>query len=143
MIAAYYSLWHIHNLHWTNTEKRYSQIEKECWAICNAFNNFDQWLYGKADVEVNTDHKPLEIIFKKPLNKAPARFQRMMMLLQRYQFKVIYQKGTSLYIPDTLSRASLPTITNNIITGFEVFRVDVQSQTITNDYHDWLAQSKR
>ena len=66
------------------TEQGYSQIEKECLAICNAFNRFDQWLYGKADIEVHTDHKPLETIFKKPLNKAPARLQRMMMMLQRY-----------------------------------------------------------
>ena len=52
----------------------------------------------------------------------------MMMRLQRYQFKVIYKKGTSLYIADTLSRAALPTITNDNVTGFEVFRVDVRSQ---------------
>ena len=79
-------------------------------------------------MEVHTDHKPLEIIFKKPLNKAPARLQRMMMHLQRYQFKVIYKKGTSLYIADTFSRAALPTLTNNNVTGFEVFRLDVQGQ---------------
>ena len=31
---------------------------------------------------------------------------------------------------NTLSRAALPTITNNNVTGFEVFRVDVQSQYV-------------
>lgn len=38
------------------TEQRYSQIEKECLAICNCFRKFDQWLYGKTDIEVHTDH---------------------------------------------------------------------------------------
>ena len=28
------------------TEQRYSQIEKECLAICHTFQKFDQWLYG-------------------------------------------------------------------------------------------------
>ena len=42
------------------TEQRYSQIEKECLAICNAFGKFDHWLYGKSDIDVHTDHQPLE-----------------------------------------------------------------------------------
>ena len=63
------------------TEQRYSQIRKECLAICNCFQKFDQWLYGKSDIEVHTDHQSLETILKKPLNKAPARLQRMLMKL--------------------------------------------------------------
>ena len=77
----------------TDTEKRYSQIEIECLAICNAFSKFHHWLYGHYDIVVHTDHKPLEIIVKKPLNRAPARLQRMLLKLQRYQFKVNYKKG--------------------------------------------------
>ncbi|KXJ07207.1 Retrovirus-related Pol polyprotein from transposon opus [Exaiptasia diaphana] len=75
------------------TEQSYSQIEKEYLAICNCFQKFDQWLYGKSDIEVHTDHEPLETIMKKPLNKAPARLQRMLMKLQRYRFKLTYKKG--------------------------------------------------
>ncbi|CAB4002182.1 Hypothetical predicted protein [Paramuricea clavata] len=92
----------------SSTEQRYSQIEKECLAICHSFNKFDQWLYGKKDIEVHTDHQPLETILRKPLNKAPARLQKMMMKLQRYSFKVTYKKGKSMYLADTLSRAALP-----------------------------------
>lgn len=58
------------------TEQHYSQIEKECLAICNCFQEFDQWLYGKPDTEVHTDHQPLETIMKKPLIKAPVRLMR-------------------------------------------------------------------
>ena len=43
----------------TSTEQRYAQIEKECLAIVKAFNKFDQWLLGKSDITVHTDHQPL------------------------------------------------------------------------------------
>ena len=89
-------------------EQRYSQIEKECLAICHCFNKFDQWVYGKHDIEVHTDHQPLETILRKPLNKAPARLQKMLMRLRRYSFKALYKKGTSLHLADTLSRTALP-----------------------------------
>ena len=111
-----------------STEQRYSQIEKECLAICNCFARFDQWLYGKPDIVVHTDHQPLETIFKKPLDKAPARLQKMMMRLQRYSFKVEYRKGTSLYIADTLARAALPVSVDAKVTGFEVFRVELMEE---------------
>ena len=115
------------------TEQRYSQIEKECLAICNAFGKFDHWLYGKSDIEVHTDHQPLETICKKPLHKAPARLQKMLMRLQRYSFVIKYKKGTSLHLADTLSRAALPTPTHARVTGFEVFRTDLTEESNTHN----------
>ena len=115
------------------TEQRYSQIEKECLAICNAFGKFDHWPYGKSDIEVHTDHQPLETICKKPLHKAPARLQKMLMRLQRYSFVIKYKKGTSLHLADTLSRAALPTPTHARVTGFEVFRTDLTEESNTHN----------
>lgn len=57
------------------TEQMYSQIKKECLAICNCFHKFDHWLYGKPDIEVHTDHKPLETIMMMPLNKAQHAYR--------------------------------------------------------------------
>ena len=108
------------------TEQRYSQIEKECLAICHAFQKFDHWLYGKHDIEVHTDHQPLETIMKKPLNKAPARLQRMIMRLQRYHFQVTYNRGPTLHLADTLSRAPLTHPMAVDVTSFDVFRVEMQ-----------------
>ena len=44
----------------------------------------------------------------KPLHTAPARLQRMLLQLQRYNLKFIYRKGTELHIANALSRAYIP-----------------------------------
>ena len=115
------------------TEQRYSQIEKECLAICNCFQKFDHWLYGKTDIVVHTDHQPLETIVKKPLNKAPARLQRMLMRLQRYRFKLMYKRGPTLHLADTFSRAALPQPVAAKVTNFDVFRLEIESQYSTRN----------
>ena len=91
----------------TPSEQRYAQIEKDCLAIVETFNKFDQWLLGKSDITVHTDHQPLQSIFQKDLASAPKRLQKMMLFLPRYNFAVSYRKGSSLHLADTLSRACL------------------------------------
>ncbi|XP_013408762.1 uncharacterized protein K02A2.6-like [Lingula anatina] len=88
----------------TSAEQNYSQIEKELLAICFACEKFHQYVYGK-EVEIHTDHRPLEIILKKPIVKASPRLQRMMLQLQRYNISVRYIKGKYMHVADTLSRA--------------------------------------
>lgn len=51
----------------SQTEQRYAQIEKECLAIVFACEHFDQYIYGRDLVTVQSDNKPLETIFKKSL----------------------------------------------------------------------------
>ena len=50
-----------------------------------------------------SDHKPLEAIFKKSLLSAPKRLQRMLLRLQCYEIEVSYKKGPSLLMADPLS----------------------------------------
>ena len=85
---------------------------------------------------MHTDHQPLKTIYKKPLHKSPARLQRMLMRLQRYHFSLQYKKGTSLHIADTLSRAALPTPVQAKVTGFEVFRLELEHSD--NDHNPRL-----
>ena len=68
-------------------EEMWAQIEKECLAIVSACEKWDLWIYGR-EVNVQTDHQPLEIIFKKPLHSAPRHLQKMMMRLQCYNIRV-------------------------------------------------------
>ena len=91
----------------TETEQRYAQIEKEMLAIVFGAERFHQYIYGR-EVDVQSDHKPLEVIMKKPLSSAPARIQRLLMRLQKYQVNVQYKPGKEMYIADALSRAYLP-----------------------------------
>ena len=116
----------------TKTEHHYAQIEKETLAICSAFAKWDQYLYGHPNILVHTDHQPLETIFKKPLNTAPKRLQKMMMKLQRYSFRVKYKPGSQLYLADTLSRAALQTPHEACVTGFEVFRLHLENTKTAN-----------
>ena len=47
---------------------------------------------------VESDHKPLESLFKKPLCMAPQCIQRMMLRVQRYDLIVKYRPGDQLHI---------------------------------------------
>ena len=88
----------------SSAEKNYAQIEKELLAIVYGCTKFHQYVYGKK-VNVQTDHKPLEALFKKPLFQAPQRLQRMMLRLQCYDLRVEYEPGKNLFIADNLSCA--------------------------------------
>lgn len=63
------------------------------WEVCD---------WRKWDVFVEIDHKPLE---SKPLNSAPKRLQKMLLRLQRYNFKVLHKLSKSIIIADFLSAA--------------------------------------
>ena len=56
----------------TSSEKHYANIERELLAISWGVQKFHTYLYGR-EVIVETDHKPLESIFKKPLSEAPPQ----------------------------------------------------------------------
>jgi len=92
----------------TSAEQNYSQIEKEMLAISFACKKFHQYVYGLT-VDVKSDHRPLAVIFQKPLAKVPSRLQRMLLQLQRYTLNVRYVPGPQMHIADALSRAYLET----------------------------------
>ena len=48
-----------------STAKNYAQIKKECLAIAKEMNKWHQYLYGKKDILVHTDHQQLETILEK------------------------------------------------------------------------------
>ena len=92
----------------TQTERNYAQIEKECLSLVFATERFEHYILGKDNVTAWTDHKPLEMIFKKSILTSPKRLQRMRLRLQKFSINVLYKSGKTMHISDTLSRASLP-----------------------------------
>ena len=93
----------------SQTEHSYAQIEKELLAIVFACEKFDQYIFGRSDatVVVESDHRPLETIFEKPILNSPKRLQRMPLRLQNYDIQVEYKRRTAMFLADTLSRAYL------------------------------------
>ena len=88
----------------SSSEINYAQIEKELSAIVYGCERFNIYTYG-VEIEVLSDPKSPESIFKKPLFSVPPRLQRMRLRLQKYNLKVGYVPRKFLYIADTLSRA--------------------------------------
>jgi len=118
----------------STAERNYAQIEKEMLAIVFGLTKFHQYAYGKQ-VHVESDNKPLESLFKKPLSQSPQRIQRMMLKVQQYDLKVKYCPGESLYIADTLSRAPIQNekANNDIYEEFEVHLMANISQKKTSE----------
>ena len=76
----------------TNTETRYTNIERELLAIVFGCEKFHTYLYSRSFM-VETDHKPLEMISLKNLISAPVHLQRMLLRLQQYDMVIMYQPG--------------------------------------------------
>ena len=116
----------------TETAQRYAVFEKERLAIAAWHLRNGSLLYGKSDNSVQTNHQPLESIFKKPLNKAPRQLQVMRMRLQRWSSEVKYNKGAQRVIADTLSRALLPQLSTANLSREQIFRVDLEAMALDN-----------
>ena len=69
--------------------------------------HYKQFVYAKH-FTVRNDHAPLEQILKKPLSESPARLQRMLALLEGFNFTMHYKKGINMHVPDCLSRCIHP-----------------------------------
>ena len=53
----------------TDTETRYAQIEKELLAIVWSCHKFYLYIYGCDVVHVDSEHEPLQAVFKKPIHQ--------------------------------------------------------------------------
>ena len=110
----------------SQVEQRYAQIEKECLAIVFACAKFSQYITRREVITVETDHKPLQSIFKKSLLTAPSRLQRMLLRLQRHNLNVKYKPGSQMYVADHLSRAYLSQTKDTPKDEFQVFTLELE-----------------
>ncbi|CAC5393321.1 unnamed protein product [Mytilus coruscus] len=62
----------------TDAESRYANIERELLGVLFGLERFNDYTYGKH-INVESDHKPLEMIVRKSLGCAPPRLQRMLL----------------------------------------------------------------
>lgn len=91
----------------TESEKNYSNIEREALAVTWSCDKFKDYIIGK-DILIETDHKPLtSILTTKDLNDLTPRLLRLRLRLMRYSYTVRYTPGKHLNTADCLSRSPL------------------------------------
>ena len=99
----------------SDTRLKERLLEKQLLAVVLGCERFNYYVYGRP-VDVDSDHKPLVPITKKPLGKSPPRLQRLLLRLQKYDINIAYVPGKYVHVADALSRACL----NEQPTDFEL-----------------------
>ncbi|KAM7309043.1 uncharacterized protein ISCGN_012674 [Ixodes scapularis] len=89
----------------TPAQRNYSVAERECLAIVYALKRFDMYLDG-ATFQIQCDH--LALSWLKRLQNPAGRLARWALMLQRYDYTIVYRPGATNKIADALSRAPLP-----------------------------------
>lgn len=83
------------------SEINYSTTEKELLAIVWSVKHFRPYLYGRK-FKIYTDHKPLVWLFN--VKDPGSRLVRWRLVLEEYDYEIIYKQGKLNYIADALSR---------------------------------------
>ena len=83
-------------------QTRWSAYKKEYFGIVYCLRQFRPYVWGRNDLVVHTDHKPLTFVLKSPSLSTTVHgwFDE----LSEYNFKVIHRPGILNVVPDCLSR---------------------------------------
>ena len=95
----------------TETEQRYSNIERELLAIVFALERLNHYTFGRT-ITVQSDHQPLQSIWKRSIVSASPRMQRLLLRLAHYDINTDFLWGKENAIADALSRVC-PLQSNN------------------------------
>lgn len=96
----------------TAAEQRYAQIV--LLAVDFGCTQFHKLIYGKCEVVIQTDNKPLKTIIQKSVCKAAMRLQKMVLKLQPHQFKLKHVRGKYFGLADCLSRFQVENLENEL-----------------------------
>ena len=77
----------------TDTEKRYSQTEKDALAIKWAKERLRIYLLGAPRFSIVTAQKPLIPLFNKVKAKVPPRIEKWIMEMQDVDYELVYEPG--------------------------------------------------
>ena len=83
-------------------QQRYSTYKKELFAVVYCLRLFDTYVWGRRDLVIFTDHKPLTHMKESPALSQPL--QQWLDVLNDYSFEIKHRPGILNVIPDALSR---------------------------------------
>jgi hypothetical protein len=86
----------------TEPQTRWPAYKKELFGVVHSLRKFHTYVWGRHDLVVHTDHKPLTYIFSSP--KLSPALQQWLDVLLDYTFEIRHRDGVLNVIPDTLSR---------------------------------------
>ena len=92
----------IHSKILTRSQRNYPAYKKELLALVSCLRRFHSYVWGRDDLVVHTDHKPLTFMFSTP-ELSPA-LQCWMDVIMDYAFRIEYRPGVMNVMPDALSR---------------------------------------
>jgi hypothetical protein len=125
----------------TETEQNYAQIEKEMLAVVYGCTKFHRLIYGKGDVTIESDHKPLETLLKKPMSASPMRIQRMRLKLEPYTFELVHTSGKSIGLADCLSRLPQKNTKEDVVMDEDL--MVCKMDTLAHQWHHKIEEETR
>ena len=89
----------------TDTEQRYSNIERELLGVVFGLERLHHYTLGKS-ITVETDHQTLTSIWKKTIATSSLRLQRLLLTLAQYDVHIEYLRGKENVTADAFSRVA-------------------------------------
>lgn len=79
-----------------------SNLEREMLGILFGIKSFHTFLFVRP-ITIITDHKLLQMIRTKHINSASTRSQTMLLIIQCYDYQILYAPGKSIALADILN----------------------------------------
>lgn len=126
----------------SDTESRYSTIERELLAIIWAAKHFRPYLYGRK-FYIYTDHRPLAWLHS--LKDPSSKLTRWRLRLQDYDFEIIYKKGKQNTNADALSRIKVNALSSDNEDQSMIVNIDEQKNVkkVVNEIEKWVTDKRK
>ncbi|GFR30016.1 uncharacterized protein K02A2.6 [Trichonephila clavata] len=118
-------------IHNKGKEELNNMVDPSIWYTQNILYGISKALKSQLSgiVTVQTDHKTILGLSKKPYDTISPRLQRMLLRLNKYNIQLEYVPGTNLVIADALSRAQSTTDSFDEVLGQEAtVRINLLTQ---------------
>ena len=129
----------------SDTECRYSQIEKEALALVLSCGKFSNYILGKH-IKLETDREPLiPLLGKANLDNLPPQILCFQVRLSQFDYSISHVPGKLLYIADTLSRGPItcPSDCSDNIDVEPFLHAIVSSLLVNSDHLEVYCQAQK